>query len=228
MPHIFNVHQGGGQVFYCRETCARCCTDIGAPLELLLSDIQKLSKHLGLSNEEFFKRYGGILWSNIPGTTALIPSTGLPFPCKFLENGKCTIYEVRPLHCRLFPERLYINPSQQTFEPFYGAGYQCVDEGVYLDDKRNREVREAIDEDQTELRRTADYFKNDKYIYELSEPEYREVQERMLGIDWTDPERNRLKREIIEGIIPSDFKKSVEEAFIQNLKNLGERSREMD
>ncbi len=218
--HIFEVHQGKGQSFFCRDGCVRCCTDEGAPLELVLSDIERISMELGISAEDFFRAYGGVLWTNIPGTSALVPSTGLPFPCAFLKEGRCRIYGVRPLHCRLFPERLYIDPSPHDLKPFSGSGYVCVDDGIYLDDARRVEVTGQMDIDRRELERTADFFRNEEHIYELTPAQERKVQVLIAAIDTKDPERNRKKREIIEGMIPEDFKASVEEAFLLRLREL--------
>jgi Fe-S-cluster containining protein len=196
--HISKEHQGAGKKFFCREDCVRCCTDLGAPLELVLEDILRIAGELKISSEDFLKIYGGVLWTNIPGTKALIPSTGLPFPCKFLKTGKCSIYEFRPLHCRLFPERLFINPAPDQFEPFYKSGYTCVDEGFYMGEEREEEIERLMDIDRSELERTANFFKNERLIYELSQEQYKIVQKMFGETDQSDPERNRKRRKILE------------------------------
>jgi Fe-S-cluster containining protein len=220
--HIFDVHQGGGSKFYCRKKCVRCCTDPGAPLELVLSDIERISEHLKISCEEFFSEYGGVLWSSIPGTPAMIPSTGLPFPCKFLKEGKCTIYDVRPLHCRLFPERLYINPSPGILDSFYKKDYLCVDQGFYLDENRKKEVEKLMSQDRRELERTAAFFKNEEFIYDIT-PEEHEAAERALNhIGRGDVEMNLKRRMIVEAIIPDGLKSEVRKVFESKLKKLDE------
>ncbi|RMF89699.1 MAG: YkgJ family cysteine cluster protein [Methanobacteriota archaeon] len=219
--HIYRAHQGGGAEFFCREGCVRCCTDRGAPLELLIEDVRRIVPALKTTYEDFFKDHAGILWSSIPGTRAFIPSIGLPFPCSFLKEGRCSIYEIRPLHCRLFPERLYVNPSPQELEPFYRAGYVCVDEGFTLKDGREEEIKRLMEEDQRRLVETADFFKNEDFIYELTPEEYEEAQRAFRKIDIRDPERNRKKREVIEGLIPEEVKERVKEAFLSRLKALG-------
>jgi Fe-S-cluster containining protein len=223
--HLFEAHQGRGAKFFCREGCVRCCSDPGAPLELVLSDIERIATVLGLICEDFFKIFGGVLWSNIPGTPAVIPSTGLPFPCKFLKEGKCKIYEVRPLHCRLFPERLYIDSSPQKYESFYKAGYECVDEGLTLDEGRALELTGLIEKDQRELERTAEFFRNEDFIYELSPPEYNQAQLFFGQIEPDDPQRNMKRRSALEGLIPEKFKEEVRSAFISRLKGLDKESK---
>ncbi|MFV2040749.1 MAG: YkgJ family cysteine cluster protein [Candidatus Hydrothermarchaeales archaeon] len=217
--HLSAVHEGGGAEFYCRDSCVRCCTDPGSPLELLLADIERISKSLKISMAEFFERYGGVLWTNIPGTALLIPATGLPFPCKFLVDGKCSIYDVRPLHCRLFPERLYIAPEPWSYESFYSAGYVCVDAGLGIQPNRRAELEELMAEDQRELERTAAFFKNENYVYELTPDQLAEVEDAFLKIGSNDLDRGDAKRRILDEMIPQDFKEHVGQAF---LKRLGE------
>ena len=224
--HVFEVHEGGGLSFYCREGCARCCTDAGAPLELVLEDIERISRGLGVSCEEFFKRYGGVLWSNIAGTHSLIPSTGLPFPCKLLKDYRCTVYKIRPLHCRLFPERLYITPSPREFEPFHGSGYACVDAGVFVDEKRAVSVESLMEKDQDELLRTAEFFRNEEHIYELTPSQYKKIQRVFGDIPPGDLERNKMRREALEGLIPKKVKEEARRAFLLRLRRLDKKSKE--
>jgi Fe-S-cluster containining protein len=224
--HIFQDHLGRGADFYCREGCVRCCTDPGAPLELVLSDIERISKGLDISCEDFFLRYGGVLWSSIPGTRVLIPATGLPFPCKFLKDGSCEIYEMRPLHCRLFPERLYIDPSPQEFLSFYRAGYECIDEGVSLGEERVDEVKDLMREDQAALERTAGFFRNEDYVFELSPSQYGEIQRIFREIDPLDPNRNEKRRKALEARIPEPFKRQVRDAFISRLRVIDKASKD--
>lgn len=224
--HIFEAHHGKGAEFFCREDCVRCCTDVGAPLELVIGDIERIARALGLTSEAFFKRYAGILWSSIPGTRTFIPSIGLPFPCRFLKDDKCTIYEIRPLHCRLFPERLYIDPSPEVFEPFHRAGYNCIDEGFLLSEERKEEVKRLMDEDQKELVRTAEFFQNEDFIYELTPSQYEEAQRAFMALSPDDPERNRKKRETIDALMPPGVKEEVMKAFLARLKELDRESKD--
>ncbi|GBE56534.1 flagellin N-methylase [archaeon BMS3Bbin16] len=217
VKHISETHEGKGSEFYCRDTCVRCCTDPGSPLELLLADIKRISKKLKIGAAEFFERYGAVLWTNIPGTALLIPATGLPFPCKFLVKGKCSIYDVRPLHCRLFPERLYIAPEPWSYESFYSAGYICVDDGLTISPERRSELEELMIEDQRELEKTADFFNNEKFVYELTPDQLAEVEEAFLKISPGDCDRGGAKRRVLDEMIPQDFKEHVRQAFLDML-----------
>ena len=86
-----------GLRFKCTE-CGQCCT--GAPGYTWVSDaeIKAIADHLGLSVEEFTKRY--LRWAN--GRFALLENPR-SYDCVFLREKKCQIYSVRPVQCRTFP-----------------------------------------------------------------------------------------------------------------------------
>ena len=74
--------------------CANCCKTTG-PL-FTHSDINRLSKYLGLKPTQFIDTY---LREDEDGDMVL-KST----PCTFLdENNHCTVYEGRPKACREYP-----------------------------------------------------------------------------------------------------------------------------
>jgi len=216
--HVFEVHEGKGEEFKC-SYCARCCTDGGAPLELTLRDIVRISKKLKSSYKEFFESYCGIAWSgNL--REGFVPTAVFPFPCKFLSNNRCTIYEIRPLHCRLFPERLYISPLRQAIEPFYHAGYKCIDAGFKLGEERKKHVKELIDRDKEEINETLNFFENFTFFYNPEDEEYSTIVNRLKKISPVDMERNSKKRKIIESSIPEDFKEEVKKHFLEKLEEL--------
>ena len=87
-----------GLKFECTQ-CGNCCG--GAPGTVLLSEeeLLRLAESLGLSSEEFGKRY-----------TRRIPSGKLSLlekpnhDCVFFERGQgCTVYSERPTQCRTWP-----------------------------------------------------------------------------------------------------------------------------
>lgn len=81
--------------------CGRCCT-YGSGY-LADDDLEKLSAHLGLSEEETKERY--LDQVDIYHTKLLRPKTrkeGKPYgPCIFLEGKRCSIHEAKPLLCRI-------------------------------------------------------------------------------------------------------------------------------
>lgn len=74
--------------------CGNCCTT--TPAIVISQDIQRISKHLGLSKKQFKRKY---LINDLTGDTVINN-----VPCTFLQDDLlCSIYEVRPEACRRYP-----------------------------------------------------------------------------------------------------------------------------
>ena len=79
-------------IFKCNR-CGECCRT--APIELSDEEVVILCKHLNLSAEEFDD------WFIDKNVLEIY----LRAPCPFLSDNACTVYEARPLTCRLYPFR---------------------------------------------------------------------------------------------------------------------------
>lgn len=78
--------------------CGKCCTGSPGYVFLSLGDLERLSLHFGLTQEQFTQKYTRY----IDGQYALLdrPTT---YDCILLKDNKCTAYEARPTQCRTFP-----------------------------------------------------------------------------------------------------------------------------
>ena len=85
-----------------RECASECCN--GADIFLSPYDVMRLKNGLGISSDEFLKKYTGIIMGE----------TGLPIlfldmdgnegkNCHFLGEEGCEVYDDRPSRCRTFP-----------------------------------------------------------------------------------------------------------------------------
>ncbi len=75
-------------------TCANCCktmTPVFTP-----DDIRRIATHLRMTPRAFSEK-----WLIKEEDTGSIVNRSVP--CSFLENNKCSIYEVRPQDCAEFP-----------------------------------------------------------------------------------------------------------------------------
>ena len=84
--------------------CANCCRVAQPVFEK--PDINRISKHLGISSKAFIEKY-------------LKPDPDYEYlpkklPCVFIgDDNKCSIYEIRPLGCRTYPPaKLRLTPEQ--------------------------------------------------------------------------------------------------------------------
>ncbi len=82
--------------------CGQCCT--GSPGYVYLSsvDLERLSTHFNLSQEEFTRKYARY----VDGQYALLEDSK-NYDCVFYKDKKCTVYESRPTQCRTFPWWVY-------------------------------------------------------------------------------------------------------------------------
>ena len=83
--------------------CGLCCRDPRTQINLTVGDIYRITDFLKISVEEIFKEHVGIMPFGDYDLIHYDLDIGLDLPCKFRINERCSIYQVRPLNCRLFP-----------------------------------------------------------------------------------------------------------------------------
>lgn len=151
------------------------------------------------------------MWNRIPGTRAFIPSLGLAFPCRFLEGGRCRIYPVRPLGCRLFPEGLLVDSSSVDLTLYRGTGYRCFDEGLSVSRSQRRLMARLLSLQREEAGLTARLFQNSAYLHVLSPAELQAIARDLEGVP---PEGlNERRRNLCTARIPQSLRGQVEVEF---------------
>ncbi len=211
--HIAKKHSKSE--FRCIDGCVRCCTDKGMPLELTISDFERIRNHLGLSGEEMFNKYCEIMWNMIPYTYTFIPSVGLRFSCGFLKENRCTIYSLRPIHCRMFPENLVIDPGLDAIDVFKNSGYKCIDADFEVSPERRKEIKKMMRLNEELLRETVDFFENPNYCVDITAEEYNELADALANVDAMEFHAkkrnllNELMEKTLEGNITTEFVKKI-------------------
>lgn len=85
-----------GLRFECQPGCTKCCEQRGF-VYLTETDLSRIAKHLGLSANEFERRFvyrtKHLLRLRMPRHTQ----------CHFLKSDGCSIHTVKPTQCRIFP-----------------------------------------------------------------------------------------------------------------------------
>lgn len=77
--------------------CGACCSKEPGYVWVNPTEIEKIATHLGISQEEFLKRYT----RKVFGRVSLLEKSN--YDCVFLKNNRCEIYSLRPRQCRTFP-----------------------------------------------------------------------------------------------------------------------------
>jgi|SaaInlStandDraft_1057018.scaffolds.fasta_scaffold05290_7 uncharacterized protein len=88
-----------GLEFSCRKDCSKCCG--GSPGYVFLDEdeILRLQNCLGVDQEFFLDNYTKAVGDRI----SLRDVEEDNWNCILLKDGKCSVYENRPLQCRTFP-----------------------------------------------------------------------------------------------------------------------------
>ena len=119
--------------FYDCSICGLCCKD--KDVLIIGQDLKRISNYLDISYKDFLdiytikksKKYILETYYGIKDSSKLRYNIKLLFikmlftsnrmikvPCKFLQNNKCEIHDVKPNACVLFP--IYIYRKDDTFE----------------------------------------------------------------------------------------------------------------
>lgn len=107
--------------------CGACCKKETSPVNITLGDIDRISKFVGKTPEELIGneiKIRPFLDVDTPGRFEL--ELGLPKPCHFWKDGKCSIYKARPLNCRLFPFWLFAHFTDEEVKLQTLPGYDCI------------------------------------------------------------------------------------------------------
>ena len=113
--------------FQCTH-CGACCKKETSPVNVTLGDIARISKFLGRPPEDIIGKEIKIrpfMDIDSPGRFEL--ELGLPKPCHFWKDGKCSIYKARPLNCRLFPFWLFSHFTDEEVKLQTLPGYECIE-----------------------------------------------------------------------------------------------------
>ena len=113
-----------GLRFECKKDCSACCGGGPGYVWLEEGDITAISEFLALSREEFLSRYT----KEVKDRISLIDIEEDNWNCVMLKNGRCTIYNQRPIQCRTYPFWIQNILSEENWEetaeecPGVGAG----------------------------------------------------------------------------------------------------------
>jgi Fe-S-cluster containining protein len=85
-----------GLRFECTQ-CGQCCTGAPGDIDVNDAEIDAIARHQGIDRASLVERY---LRRSPAGRSIRERANG---DCLFLEEGRCTIYKVRPHQCRTYP-----------------------------------------------------------------------------------------------------------------------------
>ena len=112
--------------------CGACCKFQSTQINLTLGDIARISKLLNVKPskliiEEYFEPAPFL---NPASPFQADIELGLHKPCKFWKNDRCSVYEARPLNCRLFPVWMFAKLPPEEIKKQAVEGYECVEKTI--------------------------------------------------------------------------------------------------
>ena len=123
--------------FQCKH-CGLCCSDVTAPVNLTLGDIQRITAFLQTGFDKLFRGQIAIIPFANPDKPLIYDlDIGLNMPCRFRVNQTCSIYKARPLNCRLFPYWILSNPQKEGYKAYIDSSRSCI--AAYKEDPINKE-----------------------------------------------------------------------------------------
>ena len=108
-----------GLCFQCTR-CSKCCRFDPGYVFLSKKDLITLSSFFKISKNDFLKKYCKTVNLGITNRISLIEKENSD--CIFWDNGGCTVYEQRPLQCKLYP---FWSSALSTSEDWEALGKNC-------------------------------------------------------------------------------------------------------
>lgn len=99
LPKVQKPFYNKGLKFECQKDCSACCGGSPGYVWLEDTDIDAISKFLKIDRQDFLDEYT----KESDGRISLIDLEEKEWDCVMLKDGKCTIYEHRPIQCRTYP-----------------------------------------------------------------------------------------------------------------------------
>ena len=89
-----------GLKFECKQ-CSKCCRLDPGFVFLSYNDLDRLKNYFNISEDKFIEKYCRIVDMGEHKRLSLVEKTNCD--CIFWSNGRCEIYDARPLQCRSYP-----------------------------------------------------------------------------------------------------------------------------
>ena len=150
-----------------------------------------------------------------PGSDCVFPGFRRPINKEKTKGWKNNIYEKDGtiLNDNTFPRHIW---AYLSMNKAYSGGATGMWSPSGLDRFELAHIF-GHKQDERELEKTADFFNNEKFVYELTPDQLAEVEEAFLKISPGDCDRGGAKRRVLDEMIPQDFKEHVRQAFLDML-----------
>jgi len=107
--------------------CGKCCSAFYTQINLTIGDLIRISGFLEKPINYILKNFVGINPFGDPeNPTKFSYELGINMPCLLRKNEKCSVYEARPLNCRLFPYWILVQTFVFNQNKMIDKSYKCM------------------------------------------------------------------------------------------------------
>jgi len=107
--------------------CGKCCNAFYAQINITIGDLIRISGFLNKSIKYILKNFVGINPFGDPeNPTKFSYELGINMPCLLRKNERCSIYQARPLNCRLFPYWILVQTFVFNQNKIIDKSYKCM------------------------------------------------------------------------------------------------------
>jgi Fe-S-cluster containining protein len=125
--------------------CGKCCNSYYAQINATIGDIIRISDFMKKPISYILKNFIGInAFGDPENPTKFTYEFGINMPCKFRKDNRCSVYNARPLNCRLFPYWVLVQAFKSGNKDIIDELYECM---------KNLEINNE------ELKKYSDYVK---------------------------------------------------------------------
>ncbi len=205
--------------------CGKCCSAFYAQINITIGDLIRISDFSEKPVSHVLKNFIGINPFGDPeNPTKFSYELGINIPCLLRKNNKCSIYEARPLNCRLFPYWVLVQAFVFNKKEMIDNSYKCMDNLELSGDKiRNYSnysklignilMQEASLTDnilyRLKIKHSVDLSKNKDYQRIISKYKNKKTKQALKQLE---TEKIKLARKIFGKLKDSDIKVIEDEA----------------
>ena len=119
--------------------CGKCCSAFYAQINVTVGDLIRISNFLEKPVSYVLKNFIGINPFGDPeNPTNFGYELGINMPCLLRKNERCSVYEARPLNCRLFPYWVLVQAFVFNKKEIIDNSYECMNNLKLKRDKIKR------------------------------------------------------------------------------------------
>ncbi len=169
--------------------CGKCCNSYYSQINVTVGDIIRISDLMKKPIRYILKNFIGINAFGDPENPEKFSyEFGINMPCDLRKDGKCSVYNARPLNCRLFPYWVLVHAFKSGNKDIIDESYECMRD-ISIDDKELKKysdyvkvIGEALIEEGEFTDRILDEIQINHSINLNGDKEYKKIVEKYRGI----------------------------------------------